>query len=102
MRSADLDKLIEEATIDTYGEYEQRVGFYTLLDDNLSFPFPARVVGSPVTVLGLDMKDEEHILAQVRRSSREYAVDILDLEIDGKKVRGSEWIAAYRKWGGYV
>lgn len=102
MDTDDLDALIEEATVDAYDEYEQRVGFYTMMEDNLVFPFPAKVIGATVSVQGIDMKNEERILAKVKRVGKEYTVDILDLEIDDKKVNGSEWIDAYRKWGNYV
>lgn len=102
MDTDDLDALIEEATVDAYDEYEQRVGFYTMMEDNLVFPFPAKVIGTTVSVRGIDMKNEERILAKVKRVGKEHTVDILDLEIDDKKVNGSEWIDAYRKWGNYV
>jgi hypothetical protein len=37
--SARLDRMIDEAVVDAYGEYEQMGGFYTMLEDNLAMPF---------------------------------------------------------------
>jgi hypothetical protein len=31
--------MIEEATVDAYGESEQLVGFYTMIDEHLAVPF---------------------------------------------------------------
>jgi Calcium binding len=35
----ELDKLIERAVVDAYGDDEQMVGFYTMINDNLALPF---------------------------------------------------------------
>src|SRR5262249_17303076 len=35
---AQLDELIEEATVDCYDEEEQASGFYAIIDDNLALP----------------------------------------------------------------
>jgi len=43
---ARLDEMIEEAIVDAYGESEQIVGFYTMLEDNLEVPFRPRCSAS--------------------------------------------------------
>ena len=42
---ARLDQLVAEATVDAYGDSEQRVGFLTMLEDNLALPFETEVLG---------------------------------------------------------
>jgi len=42
-----LDELIEEAIVDAYRESEQRVGFLTMLEDGLAFPFKTEILGAP-------------------------------------------------------
>ena len=42
--------MIEEATVDAYGESEQIMGLYTMIDENLAVPFETTVLGMPVTV----------------------------------------------------
>jgi len=37
-----LDKLIEEAIVDCYNEEEQGTGFFTMIEENLAFPFATR------------------------------------------------------------
>jgi len=39
----DLESLIEEATVDCYDEEECRIGFLTMLQDNIQTPFEAKL-----------------------------------------------------------
>jgi hypothetical protein len=43
--AAKLDEMIEEATVDAYGESEQTVGFFTMLEERLKLPFKTEVLG---------------------------------------------------------
>ena len=56
-----LEELIEEATVDAYGESEQTGGFYTMMDDNLRLPFTTQILGVEVTVESIDMTDDDDI-----------------------------------------
>ncbi len=42
---AKLDEMIEEATVDAYGESEQIVGFLTMLEEHLQLPFKTDLLG---------------------------------------------------------
>ena len=50
---ADLNAMIEEATIDCYDEEEQLTGLATMLEENLEVPFTTAVLGIAVTVTGV-------------------------------------------------
>jgi hypothetical protein len=65
--SARLDKMIAEAVVDAYGESEQIVGFYTMLEDNLVVPFENEILGVQVTAERIDMSDYEQIVAVCMR-----------------------------------
>ena len=52
MSRAQLDGLVEEATIDCYNEDEQVTGLFTMIEDNLAVPFQTTVLGVEVTVEG--------------------------------------------------
>ncbi len=39
MTRAELDALIEEATVDAYNDHEQITGLFTMLDEHLAVPF---------------------------------------------------------------
>src|SRR5580700_5811833 len=73
------DEMIEDATVDAYGESEQTVGFFTLLEERLKLPFKTEVLGMEVAVERLDMTDDEQIVAVCSRGKSQQPVPILDL-----------------------
>jgi hypothetical protein len=99
----DLDALIEEITVDCYGEDEELTGFLTFLEDALERPVDATVVGVPVTIVGVDCPAGalRGLVARCRRdgAEAEYEVSLLDVVLP----HGSELarvLAAYRYWAG--
>jgi hypothetical protein len=95
---ATLDALIAEATVDCYNDSECVTGFYTMLDDNLTVPFQTVVLDVDVTVAGVDLTDDEQIMAVCARDRSTQRIRILDLSLPTPQPDGAEWIAAYRRW----
>ena len=93
-----LDRLIEEAVVDAYNESEQRIGLYTMIDDNLELPFKTEVLGVEVTVERIDLNDAEEIVAICARGRKRQAIPIVDLPLPTPLPAGAEWIEAYRRW----
>lgn len=98
LSSERLRALIEEATVDAYGDDEQRVGFFTMLEDHLAVPFEAVVLGVPVTVESITMTDADEITAVCVRGKQRQRIPILDLPLPSPRPKGWEWIEAYRHW----
>jgi hypothetical protein len=76
--------MVEEATVDAYGESEQATGWFTMIEQHLALPFETQVLGTTVTVTKIDRQ----------------AISILDLPLPSPRPNGSEWIEAYRHWRG--
>jgi hypothetical protein len=93
-----LDRLIEEALVDAYGEEEERTGFYTMLEDHLAVPFKTEVLGVEVTVQGVDLTGDGQIVAVCARGRLRQAIPILALPLPDPPPTGAEWIQAYRRW----
>jgi len=93
-----LNRLIETATLDAYGESEQRTGFLTMLEDSLQLPFETMVLGVPVLVERIDLTEADEIVAICRRGRSRQAIPILDLPLPVPPPSGAEWIEAYRRW----
>ncbi|MBI4162207.1 MAG: hypothetical protein HY513_00865 [Candidatus Aenigmarchaeota archaeon] len=93
-----LAKMIEEATTDCHDEYEAIEGFVVTMEDKLKVPFDAKMLGEDITVVEINSKGNR-IVARIKKGSKHYIVDILDME-DIKNVKNSEWIEAYRQWRG--
>ena len=97
-RRTRLDRLIEEATVDCYGESEQLISLYTMIEDNLALPFETMVLGVPVTVVRIDLTQRDEIVAVCRRAGVRQMVPILDLPLPSRRPAGAEWVDAYRRW----
>jgi hypothetical protein len=95
---AKLDEMIEEAIVDAYGESEQIVGFYTMLEDNLALPFKTEILGVDVTVERLDLTNDEQIVAVCSRGKAKQRVPLLDLPLPSPPPGGADWIAALQRW----
>ena len=93
-----LDALIEEAITDANGMSEERVGFYTMIEEHLVVPFDVELLGVTVTVERIEMADDQRIVAVCRRGRFRQAVSIMDLPMPARVPPGAEWIAAYRRW----
>ena len=64
---AELKRLIAEATVDAYGEYEQRTALYTMIKTYLAVPFDIEVLGVLSTVDRVDLTRDDRIVAIVKR-----------------------------------
>ncbi len=97
---ARLEELVEEAIVDAYTEDEQRVGFLTMIQDNLDLPFETEVLGVPVQVTDVDMNDADEIVALCKRGAQVQRIPVVDLPLPKPPPEGFEWIEAYRYYQG--
>lgn len=97
---AGLDAMVQEATVDCYNESEQATGLFTMIEEHLDFPFETSVLGVTVTVAGVDISDDDQIVAICVRGKTRQVIPILDLPLPEPAPQGAEWIAAYRHWSG--
>ena len=95
---ARLDRLVEEAIVDAYGDSEQRAAFLSVLQDRLELPFETFVLGVSVSVERIDITRAEEIVAVCRRGRERQAIPLLDLPLPSPPPKGAEWIEAYRRW----
>jgi hypothetical protein len=93
-----LDQMVREALVDAYGESEQIVAFYTMLDQNLAVPFHAKMLGVEVVVERVDTTDDDQIVAVCASGRYRQCVHILDLPMPDAPPAGVEWIEAFRRW----
>ena len=98
LSGAKLRQLIEEATVDAYNDSEQRVGFLTMIQENLELPFKTHVLGIEVLVERVDMTASGEIVAVCRNGRMRQRIALLDLPLPRLLPRGVEWIEAYRQW----
>lgn len=98
-----LRELLEEATVDAYGDDEEFSSVLITLDENVDWPLSATLAGMPVEVLGLDesaSSTRRGIVARIRRGGKEYTAALADLNFGKMDESSAEWLAMYRWWAG--
>lgn len=98
IQRARLEKLIAEAIIDCYNQSEEATGLFTMLEENLSLPFTATVLGIKVKVEKVDMDKGGTVVALCSSNLRRQRIRILDLCLPDPPPAGAQWIEAYRLW----
>ncbi len=95
-----LDRLIEEITVDTYGDDEQLWAFLQVFEDDVPLPADGFVIGVPVSVLAVDYDGNERrgLTAKCRREDgSEYVVAASEVVLP-RASAGARYMAAYRRW----
>ena len=101
LTQTELETLVEDALIDAYTDEEQRVAFYTVIEDNLKVPFETEVLGVSVTVERVDLTPGGEIVTVCAPGNKRQQMPILDLllpPMSSAAPEGAEWIEAYRHW----
>jgi tetratricopeptide (TPR) repeat protein len=97
-----LEDLIEEITVDAYGEDEQLWAFRQTFEENVAVPCDGFVICAPVSVIEFDYDGNKlrGLTARCRREDgSEHVVSASDVVLP-KRSGGARYIAAYRKWMG--
>jgi hypothetical protein len=97
----ELDRMISDAVVDAYDDYEQFMGILYHIEANLSFPVKAKALGNTVEVIGVD--DEKSgmgrgIIAVVRKQGKEYTIGLAELELEPGDTRNAKWFEMYHYW----
>jgi hypothetical protein len=95
-----LDKMIEEITVDSYGDDEKLWAFQQAFEDNVKLPADGFVIGEPVSVIEVDYDGNERrgLTARCRREDGpEHVVAVSEI-VFPQASGGANYIAAYRKW----
>ena len=98
--AARLRELIDEATVDAHDDDEQRMGLFTMLQDELAVPFETEVLGVAVQVTEVELNDAQDIVAVCKSDRHTQRIAIVDVPLPKPPPDGAEWIAAYRRWRG--
>jgi hypothetical protein len=98
LSKAKLEALAEEAVVDAYGDEEQTVGFFTVIEEHLALPFSVSIMAVEAVAKKVDLTRDCQIVAVCKRGGVNQRVEILDLPLPKPIPAGAEWIAAYSHW----
>ena len=97
-----LDELIEEITVDAYGDDEKLWAFRQAFENDVTLPMDGFVIGESVSVVEIDYDGNERrgLTAKCRcADGSEYVIAAADAEFPKGSI-GTRYLAAYRKWLG--
>ncbi len=97
----EIDRMIDEATVDCYNEHEAFVGVVCYLSDEMSFPFRAKWLGDVVEVIGIDDEEsgyEKEVMAQILTEEDEYTIALDELEPMPDDTVNSKYFEMYEYW----
>ena len=98
----ELDQLIEEITVDAYGDDEQLWAFRQVFEDSVPVPCDGFVIGEPVVVVAFDYDGNERrgLTARCRRADGStHVVAASEVTLPRGSI-GARYLAAYCKWSG--
>ncbi len=99
--AAELDAIIDELTVDAYGDEEQVSGFLVGAEEALVRGERATIAGVTVEVISVDCGPDARtgLTARVLRDGTKHEVAIADLTFAPGSEIGAV-VAAYRRWQG--
>jgi hypothetical protein len=99
---AALDELIDEITVDAYGDDEKLWAFRQAFEDDVTVPCDGFIIGEPVSVIEFDYDGNERrgLTARCRRDDGSVHVIAASDVVLPQRSRGARHVAAYRRWLG--
>jgi energy-converting hydrogenase A subunit M len=97
----ELNKMIDEATVDCYHAYEAFMGVVYYLAGKMSFPFRAKWLSDVVEVIGIDDEEssyEKEVMAQILTEEDEYTVSLDELELMPDDTENGRYLEMYEHW----
>jgi hypothetical protein len=99
LSKARLAEMIEQATVDTYGDSEMAASWFTMLDEHVELPFETQVLGIASALRASTFATTGRSSRSARRTRAPGGL-LVDLPLPSPPPGGTEWIDAYRRWRG--
>lgn len=91
------EKIIEKATIDCYGEYEQISGWACFLDDNIPTPCTCSIRKEKAVLENIDTDDNGKVIIGIIRLNK-IKIRALIQEVILENQKAMNYIRAYAYW----
>ncbi len=96
-----IDQLIERVTVDAYGD-EGHDSFLCAFEDEVDYPTPATLAGTPVTLRNVDYNGDlaRGLIGEITNTNGQHRIALIELELHPDAGHARSLLAAYRKWLG--
>jgi hypothetical protein len=97
---ADVEKALEDATVDANGEDERHSGLLSAIQDELEFPFQAQVLGETVTVVDMEWPESDEFGSDlvIERNGQRHRIEARSVNLLPPLPKGHLYLAAYLDW----
>jgi len=98
--ATEVRESMDDACVDCYDQHEQICGLFTMVDQELAFRFPARVVDEQVEVTSATTADYDSLGIDliVVHKGKEYSIAAHSVELETPLPDGHLYLAAYLEW----
>ena len=96
----EIAEAFEEATVDSMDEDEQHSGLATMVQEEVEYPFLAKVMGQEVQVVAAEWPDMDSrgVDLIVEFESKRYAIAAQSVELTQPLPDGAIFLAAFLDW----
>jgi hypothetical protein len=97
---AAVEEALEDATVDSNGVEEQHSGLLTMVEQELDFPFKARVLGDEVSIVGMEWpeRDEFGLDLLVEKNGQKHRIEARSVQLVKPLPEGHLYLAAFFEW----
>ena len=91
---------LEEAACDANGVEEQHSGLLSMIQDELAFPFQARVLGEVVSIVDMEWPERDGYGLDLvcERNGQRHRIEARSVELLKPLPEGHLFLAAYLEW----
>jgi hypothetical protein len=94
-------QLIERVTVDAYGD-EGHDSFVCAFEDEVDYPVPATLAGTPVTLHQVDYDGDpaRGLIGAITNTNGQHRIALIELELHPDASHADRLLRAYRRWLG--
>jgi len=96
----EVQAAFEAATVDAYDPCEQHSGLLTMIEDELTLPFKAKVLGELVAVVGMEWPDNDSLGLDLvcEHNGERHRIEARSVHLQSPLPQGHLFLAAYLDW----
>jgi hypothetical protein len=96
----EVREALEDACVDSKDEYEQHSGLLTMIQEQVEFPFRAKVMGETVDVVDMEWPEDDGFGLDLvcERNGERHCIEARSVELLAPLSDGHLFLAAYLDW----
>ena len=95
-----ISEAFQEATVDAYDDHEQFMSLFYTIEEELDFPFTAKLAGDIVSIVGIEQSEHDSLGLDLvcETGGKRYLIAARSVEMTNELPEGQIFLAAYLNW----